>query len=84
MRFAGPVRVQTAAHEQVSSPVWLYHFTRVPPTALGTLVDTAYHGAEVPYVFGTMQAGSGPSGGRPHPMATHGNGLRPTDGCQRR
>ena len=70
--FAGPVRVQAAAHAQVSSPVWLYRFSRVPPTALGAAVDAAYHGAELVYVFGTMAAGPGPPGARLHPMARHG------------
>ena len=71
--FAGPVRVQAAAHAQVSSPVWLYRFSRVPPTALGAAVDAAYHGAELVYVFGTMAAGPGPPGGSPHPMARQGD-----------
>lgn len=73
MYFAGPVRVQVAAHAQVSSPVWLYHFTRVPPTRLGVAVDAAYHGGELVYVFATMAAGPEPAEGRPHPMATHGD-----------
>ena len=73
MRFAGPVRVQVAAHEQVSAPVWLYQFTRVPPTALGVTVDAAYHGAELPYVFGTMDASPAPAGARPSPMTMHGD-----------
>ncbi len=72
MLFAGPVRVQAEAHAQVSSPVWLYHFTRVPPTALGATLGASYHGAEVPYVFDTMTTGPGASGGQPHPMATDG------------
>ena len=73
MSFAGPVRVQAEAHAKVSAPVWLYHFTRVPPTALGAAVGGAYHGGELVYVFGTMAAGPGPPGGRPHPMAVHGD-----------
>ena len=72
MRFAGPVRVQAETHAQVSSPVWLYHFTRVPPTALGTAVNGAYHGGDLVYWFGTMAAGPAPPGARPHPMALHG------------
>ncbi len=71
MLFAGPVRVQVEAHAQVASPVWLYHFTRVPPTALGAALGASYHGAEVAYVFDTMTDGSGASG-PPHPMATDG------------
>ena len=73
MSFAGPVRVQAEAHAKVSAPVWLYHFTRVPPTALGAAVGGAYHGGELVYVFGTMAAGPGPPGARPHPMAVHGD-----------
>ena len=73
MRFAGPVRVQVETHAQVSSPVWLYHFTRVPPTALGSAVNGAYHGGDLVYWFGTLAAGPGPPGGRPHPMAIHGD-----------
>ena len=72
MLFAGPVRVQADAHAQVSSPVWLYHFTRVPPTALGATLGASYHGGELVYVFDTMTAGPGASGGQPHPMATDG------------
>ena len=72
MYFAGPVRAQVAAHTQVSSPVWLYQFSRVPPTALGTIVGAAYHGGEVAYVFDTMDDGPAPTGAPPHPMATHG------------
>ena len=71
MSFAGAVRVQAESHAKVSSPVWLYHFTRVPPTALGAAVGGAYHGGELVYVFGTMASGPEP-GGRPHPMAMHG------------
>ena len=73
MRFAGPVRVQVETHAKVSSPVWLYQFTRVPPTALGAAVDAPYHGAELPYVFGTMDPGSPPAGARPSPMTMHGD-----------
>ncbi len=73
MSFAGPVRVQAESHAKVSSPVWLYHFTRVPPTALGAAVDAPYHGSELPYVFGTMDAGPAPAGARPSPMTTHGD-----------
>ncbi|MCY4600453.1 MAG: carboxylesterase family protein [Acidobacteria bacterium] len=73
MRFAGPVRVQVETHAQVSSPVWLYQFTRVPPTALGAAVDAPYHGAELPYVFGTMVAGPAPAGARPSPMTMRGD-----------
>ena len=72
MYFAGPVRLQADSHGLVSSPVWLYHFTRVPPTALGAAVG-AYHGSEVVYAFGTMTADPGQAGGRPDPLGTHGD-----------
>jgi len=51
--FAGPVRTQATAHDKVTSPVWLYHFTRVPPTEWGSTLGS-HHAAELPYVFGTM------------------------------
>ena len=73
MYFAGPVGVQANGHTQVSSPVWIYQFSRVPPTALGTAVQAAYHGGEVVYVFDTMTDGPGTAGAPPHPMATHGD-----------
>jgi para-nitrobenzyl esterase len=43
--------------ERVSSPGYLYHFTRVPP---GELVSGygSFHSAEIPYVFGNPQAWS--------------------------
>ena len=72
MYFAGPVRVQATSHAQVSSPVWLYHFTRVPPTELGATLG-AYHAAEVVYVFGTMTAGPAPGGARPSALAPYGD-----------
>ena len=72
MRFAGPVRVQVAAHERTAAPVWLYQFTRVPPTALGNAVGGAYHGGDLVYWFGTMDPGPVPAGQPPSPMTTHG------------
>ena len=71
MYFAGPVRLQTDSHTRLSSPVWLYHFTRVPPTDFGALAGS-YHGAEVVYVFGTMMPGSPPEGATPNPLAPYG------------
>ena len=53
MFFAGPIRVQVQAHAQASSPAWLYHFAQVPPTQMGANLG-AYHSAEIPYVFGTL------------------------------
>ena len=53
MFFAGPVRAQATTHVKVTSPVWLYHFTRVPPTDWGATMGS-HHAAEIVYVFGTM------------------------------
>ena len=53
MFFAGPVLTQARTHTKVTSPVWLYHFTRVPPTDLGATMGS-HHAAELVYVFGTM------------------------------
>lgn len=53
MYFVGPVRTQATAHVKVTSPVWLYHFTRVPPTDWGSTLGS-HHAAELTYVFGTM------------------------------
>ena len=35
MWFAGPVRTLSTHHVKAPSSVWLYHFTLVPPTAMG-------------------------------------------------
>ena len=72
MYFAGPVRTQAVTHQQMSSPVWMYHFTRVPPTELGRTLG-AYHAGEVVYVFGTMVSGAAPEGQRPSALAPFGN-----------
>ena len=53
MFFAGPVRTQATTHMKVTSPAWLYHFTRVPPTDWGATLGS-HHAAELVYVFGTM------------------------------
>jgi para-nitrobenzyl esterase len=37
---------------------FLYQFTRVPPTQTGTQLG-AYHGAELPYVFGNLDTSQG-------------------------
>jgi len=54
MLIAGPVRTQAVTHVKVTSPVWLYHFTRVPPTDRGATLGS-HHAAEIGYVFGTMK-----------------------------
>jgi para-nitrobenzyl esterase len=61
--FAGPVRAHARHQAARSSPVWLYHFTREPPTAWGQTLG-AHHAAELVYVFGTLTASDEP-GERP-------------------
>ena len=39
--------------EKTGTPVYFYFFTRTPPTTLGKLAK-AHHGAEIPYMMGTM------------------------------
>jgi para-nitrobenzyl esterase len=63
MYFAGPVWAHARRQEARSSPVWLYHFTREPPTAWGHTLG-AHHAAELVYVFGTLTASDEP-GERP-------------------
>ena len=54
--FAGPVRLHARTHAKVSSSAWLYHFTRVPPTAAGARIGS-HHAAELGYVFGNLGTG---------------------------
>ena len=58
--FAGPVRAH-ARHQSAVAPVWMYHFTRVPPTPWGEAMG-AHHAAELVYVFGTLT--TSPASGR--------------------
>lgn len=51
--FAGPVLLHARSQANVSSPAWLYHFTRVPPTAWGATMGS-HHTAEIRYVFGNL------------------------------
>ena len=60
--FAGPVRAH-ARHQSAVAPVWMYHFTRVPPTPWGEAMG-AHHAAELVYVFGTLTTSDEP-GERP-------------------
>ena len=60
--FAGPVRAH-ARHQAAVAPVWMYHFTRVPPTPWGEALG-AHHAAELVYVFGTLTTSDEP-GERP-------------------
>lgn len=50
--FVAPVRRLARALEAQTSPVWLYHFTRVSPAA--EKGGGATHGAEIFYVFKTL------------------------------
>ena len=60
--FAGPVRAH-ARDQAAVAPVWMYHFTRVPPTPWGEAMG-AHHAAELVYVFGTLTTDDEP-GERP-------------------
>ena len=42
----------------MSSPVYFFVFSRVPPTEEGSRLG-AFHSAEIPYVFGTLSASEG-------------------------
>ena len=72
MFFAGPVRTQATTHVKVTSPVWLYHFTRVPPTDWGATMG-AHHAAELVYVFGGMRPRSATPSGDPLALMTMGD-----------
>ena len=72
MFFAGPVRTQATTHVKVTSPVWLYHFTRVPPTDWGATMG-AHHAAELVYVFGGMTPRSATPSGDPLALMTMGD-----------
>jgi len=74
MYFAGPVRLHARAHASVSSPAWLYHFVRVPPTAWGGTMGS-HHTAEIRYVFGNL---TGPGTYAP-PLAEEGEAPSPVD-----
>jgi len=65
--FAGPVLLHAKSQANVSSPAWLYHFTRVPPSAWGASMGS-HHTAEIRYVFGNL---TGPGSYAP-PMAAEG------------
>jgi len=68
MWIAGPVRTLARHHARTSSPVWLYHFTLVPPTQMGEWLGSR-HAAEITYVFGNLlDQSSQPAGSPPNPM----------------
>lgn len=54
--FVAPARRVARWLEANEQPVYLYHFTRVPP-ALERFGKQADHGAEIPYVFGHTTEG---------------------------
>jgi len=51
--FVAPARRFARAMEKVTSPCWLYHFSRVSPLAAQSGAGAA-HGFEIPYVFGNL------------------------------
>lgn len=51
---AYPARLTAQAIEQKGSNAYLYHFTRIPKTALASKAG-AHHGVELAYVFGNMK-----------------------------
>lgn len=68
MWIAGPVRTLARHHARTPAPVWLYHFTRVPPTQMGGWLGS-HHAAEITYVFGNLLDRSRqPAGSPPNPM----------------
>jgi len=56
--FVAPVRRLARILEEQSSPVWLYHFTRVSPAAEKSGMG-ATHGAEIFYVFKNLPSVAG-------------------------
>ena len=56
-RFVWEMRTWARMMETVTSPAYLYFFTRVPPAADAARYG-AYHTAEIPYVFGNLGGGS--------------------------
>ena len=56
-RFVWEMRTWARMMDQVSSPAFLYFFTRVPPDADAERFG-AYHTAEIPYVFNNLGGGS--------------------------
>ena len=55
--FVWEMRTWARMMETVSSPTYLYFFTRVPP-AIDSDLYGAYHTAEIPYVFNNLVGGS--------------------------
>ncbi|WP_169331827.1 carboxylesterase/lipase family protein [Robiginitomaculum antarcticum] len=57
--FGVNVRYVTRQNAKAGSPSYLYAFTRVPPSKTQTL--GAYHGAEIPFILGTLTAAFDPT-----------------------
>ena len=56
--FVSPARMLVRAMAQRQTPVYLYHFMRVPDTKRAAKLG-ACHAIEIPYVFGTLPKGLG-------------------------
>lgn len=57
--FGVNVRFAAEKNEAQGQPSYTYHFTRVPPSEKQTL--GAYHAAEIPFVFGSLEPALGAS-----------------------
>jgi para-nitrobenzyl esterase len=55
---AQPARLVAKSMEQKSSKGYLFHFTRLPDTAMARKLGV-YHGVEIAYVFGNMRKSDG-------------------------
>lgn len=56
--FAAFARFVCQSASVKKTKVYLYQFTRVPPTQEGALLGV-FHGAEMPYIFGNLSASQG-------------------------
>lgn len=51
--FGAPARYVARGMQNVSAPVYVYHFAHVPPGPSGLMLG-CHHGCEIPYVFGSL------------------------------
>ena len=58
MDFASFPRFVAASVAKTKTKAFLYQFMRVPPTEMGAQLG-AYHGSELPYVFGNLDTSQG-------------------------
>jgi len=58
MDFASFPRFVAGSVAKTKTKAFLYQFTRVPPTEMGAQLG-AYHGSELPYVFGNLDTTQG-------------------------